>query len=155
MEMALEKGMCSMKISVDNGIADEGKDNSNNIFSVLIVDDCSVIRTIHKMFMTNLGMEVQVANDGKEAIELHRSGASFELILMDMEMPIMNGPEATRELRATGVNSPIIGITSCTSEPAIRVFMEAGLNDCVEKPLTIEKISHFLPPIKTNTKDDN
>lgn len=95
LKMAFEKGMCSSLSSMTiNDAMVDGNDNvDNNIFSVLVVDDDNFVRQIHKMVMIKLGMEVQVAKNGKEAVDLHRAGASFNLILMDMEMPIMNGHE--------------------------------------------------------------
>lgn len=60
--------------------------------SVLVVDDDPVIQKIHKMMLKKCKIfETQVAENGKQAIDLHRCGAIFDLILMDMEMPIMNG----------------------------------------------------------------
>lgn len=60
--------------------------------SVLVVDDDPVIQKIHKMMLKKCNiLETQVAENGKQAVDLHRCGAIFDLILMDMEMPIMNG----------------------------------------------------------------
>ncbi|KAJ8760541.1 hypothetical protein K2173_015208 [Erythroxylum novogranatense] len=122
-----------------------------NNFRVLVVDDDSVVRKIHEMMLSKHGMEVWLAENGKAAVDLHEAGARFNLILMDLETPIMNGREATRQLRAMGVDSAIVGVTSCTSELEQRNFMAAGLNDCVSKPLSIHKIASFLP--FTNTKN--
>ncbi|XP_061943835.1 two-component response regulator 24-like [Populus nigra] len=130
-----------------------GEENNNegkNSFTVLVVDDDTVVRMVHKMLVTSLGLKVQEARNGKEVVDLHINGASFDLILMDMEMPIMNGPAATRELRAMGVKSTIIGVTSCTFEFVHKDFIEAGLDHCVAKPLTIAQIVSFLPKSNNN-----
>ncbi|KAJ6858293.1 two-component response regulator 24-like [Populus alba x Populus x berolinensis] len=130
-----------------------GEENNNegkNNFTMLVVDDDTVVRMVHKMLVTSLGLKVQEVKNGKEAVDLHINGASFDLILMDMEMPILNGPTATRELRAMGVKSIIVGVTSHTSESIHKDFMEAGLNHCVAKPMTIAKIVSFLPKSKNN-----
>lgn len=66
---------------------------TTNKFSVLVVDDDLVIQRIHKVFLNRFGFETQVVGNGKEAVDLYRSGASFHLVLMDMEMPIMDGPK--------------------------------------------------------------
>ncbi|XP_061943836.1 two-component response regulator 24-like [Populus nigra] len=129
---------------------EENNTGGKNSFSVLVVDDDTVIRMVHRRLMTGLGLKVQEAKNGKEAVDLHINGASFDLILMDMEMPIMNGPTATRELRAIGVKSIIVGVTSHTSESIHKDFMEAGLNHCVAKPMTIAKIASFLPKSNNN-----
>lgn len=61
--------------------------------SVLIVDDDPLIQKIHRIMLKQFKLDVDVVENGKHAVDLHRSGASFNLILMDMEMPIMNGIE--------------------------------------------------------------
>ncbi|KAJ6349385.1 hypothetical protein OIU77_006884 [Salix suchowensis] len=141
--------MCSLQSSITRSKVmaggDENSDGGKTDFHVLVVDDSTVVRMVHRMLMTSLGWKVQEAKNGKEAVDLHINGAYFDLIFMDMEMPIMNGPTATRELRAMGVKSNIIGVTSCTFESAHKDFIEAGLNHCVSKPLTIAMISSFLP----------
>ncbi|XP_011002029.1 PREDICTED: two-component response regulator ARR22 [Populus euphratica] len=129
---------------------EENNNCGENSFSVLVVDNDTVIRMVHRMLMTSLGLKVQEAKNGKEVVDLYINGASFDLILMDMEMPIMNGPAATRELRAMGVKSIIIGVTSHTSESIHKDFIEAGLNHCVAKPITIAKIDSFLPKSNNN-----
>ncbi|KAG5224144.1 two-component response regulator ARR [Salix suchowensis] len=129
--------MCSLQSSITRSKVmaggEENSDAGKTDFHVLVVDDSTVVRMVHRMLMTSLGWKVQEAKNGKEAVDLHINGAYFDLIFMDMEMPIMNGPTATRELRAMGVKSNIIGVTS------------SGLNHCVSKPLTIAMISSFLP----------
>lgn len=61
--------------------------------SVLVVDDDPVIQKIHKMMLTKFKIisHTQVVKNGKQAVDLHHCGAIFDIILMDMEMPIMNG----------------------------------------------------------------
>jgi PleD family two-component response regulator len=95
-KMAFEKGASSLKsekiIETGNG------DGTNNLatekkYYVLVVDDDTVIRKIHSMILSKFPVEIQVAKNGKEAVDLFRSGAFFDLVLMDFEMPIMNGFE--------------------------------------------------------------
>ncbi len=62
-------------------------------FSVLIVDDDPIIRKIHRVLLSKFTTEILVAENGKEAVDRYRSGALFDLVLMDMDMPIMNGLE--------------------------------------------------------------
>lgn len=61
--------------------------------SVLIVDDCPFNRLLHNFLVTEMGLESHLAENGRIAVDLHHFGASFDLILMDMEMPVMNGVE--------------------------------------------------------------
>ncbi|EXB93126.1 Two-component response regulator [Morus notabilis] len=132
----------------ESTITDHGDDEDQKKLSVLIVDDSSLIRLLHMTMVTRAGMEAQLAEDGKKAVDLHRSRASFDLILMDMEMPVMNGVEATRELRAMGVETMIVGVTSNSEGPERQAFVEAGLNDCYTKPLNDDKVAALVQAIK-------
>ncbi|PPD94472.1 hypothetical protein GOBAR_DD08510 [Gossypium barbadense] len=89
-----------------------GEDVVNNNLSALVVDDSPLLRLLHDIHLKKYGLKVQVAENGKVAVDLFHLGASFDLVLMDKEMPVMNGVEATKELRAMGVTSMIVGVTS-------------------------------------------
>ncbi|GMN60183.1 hypothetical protein TIFTF001_029285 [Ficus carica] len=129
-----------------------GRDDQKKL-SVLNVDDCSFVRLRHDFLVTNVGLESHIAENGKIAVDLHRSGASFHLILMDMEMPVINGLQATKELRAMGVDTMIVGVTANDRGPERQAFVEAGLNDCITKPFTSDNIVALVQVIKdTNEK---
>ncbi|KAK7860201.1 two-component response regulator 24 [Quercus suber] len=104
--------------------------------TALVVDDDTINQMIHHRLLDNLGIRNQVVRNGKEAIDVHCSGKNFDLILMDMEMP------ATRKLRAMGIQSMIAGVSTNTRER--ENFMEAGLDDYQEKPLTTSKLVSIL-----------
>ncbi|KDP23753.1 hypothetical protein JCGZ_23586 [Jatropha curcas] len=130
--------------------------DTNSNFTVLLVDADSIMRAIHKLMLTEHGVEVEEAFNGKEAVDLHCVGLSYNLILMNLEMPVMNGYEATKELRDMGVYSAIVGVVSRNEEA--QHFMEAGLDGCVSKPLSIEKLAPFLPfpsTASTGESDDD
>ncbi|KAB5524562.1 hypothetical protein DKX38_022311 [Salix brachista] len=126
---------------IPTSMADQ--DQSNN-FSVLIVDDDRIVRETNRRFTALAGtqkqlrMEFQEAKNGKEAVYLHLAGASFDLILMDFQMPIMNGIQLLRQM---GVKSRIVGVTSESDQQA---FFDVGLNNCIQKPLNPAKIAEFL-----------
>ncbi|WRX09385.1 Signal transduction response regulator [Theobroma cacao] len=125
------------------------KEQSTKI-TALVVDDNRINRTIHRRLLNNLGVENEVVGNGKEAVDAHCSGKKFDLILMDMEMPIMNGIEATRKLREMGNRSMIAGVSSRSMEEDIQEFIEAGLDDYQEKPLTMSKLISLIRKIKLN-----
>ncbi|CAH8259278.1 unnamed protein product [Arabidopsis lyrata] len=109
--------------------------------NVLIVDDDPLNRRLHEMIIKTIGGISQTAKNGEEAVILHRGGASFDLILMDKEMPERDGVSTTKKLREMKVTSMIVGVTSLADQEEERkAFMEAGLNHCLEKPLTKAKI---------------
>ncbi|CAI0385289.1 unnamed protein product [Linum tenue] len=111
---------------------------------VLVVDDEPMMRTIHKAQLVRAGInDVEVAANGKDAVDLHVNGATFDLILMDLHMPIMDGCQATKELRAMGVKSSIVGVTSSGGAEKT-AFLASGLDDCVSKPFVLQQIAHYL-----------
>lgn len=64
-----------------------------NKMTALVVDDNMINRTIHRRLLDSLEIENEGAGNGKEAVDIHHSGKMFDLILMDMDMPVMNGTE--------------------------------------------------------------
>ncbi|WVZ09043.1 hypothetical protein V8G54_022389 [Vigna mungo] len=126
-------------------------DNSPTPLKVLIVDDDKVVRMTHKMLLDRVGVKDHVAvENGKEAVELHNNGQSFDLILMDKDMPVMNGIEATRTLRSMGVSCKIIGVSTSTSNQIyVQEFVEAGLDYFYTKPLTVKILGEILEKIKS------
>ncbi|XP_038682050.1 two-component response regulator 24-like [Tripterygium wilfordii] len=112
--------------------------------TALVVDDDRTNRIMHQMLLKKLGIDNQVVVNGKEAVDAHSSGQSFDLILMDMDMPVMNGIEATRKLRSMGIRSVIAGVSSHSVEGEVGEFIEAGLDDYQQKPLTTAKLLSIL-----------
>ncbi|KAM1349915.1 hypothetical protein PS2_003917 [Malus domestica] len=122
--------------------------NATTKITALVVDDSMVNQIIHHKLLENHGIEIQVVGNGKEAIDVHCSGKQFDLILMDMDMPVMNGIEATRTLRAMGIRSTIAGVSSHSSlSEDAQEFMEAGIDDYQEKPLTPAKLVSILQKV--------
>ncbi|KAK7336952.1 hypothetical protein VNO77_17506 [Canavalia gladiata] len=115
--------------------------------TALIVDDDLVIRMIHQKMLNSVGVKNKVAENGKEAVDIHHSGQSFDLILMDLDMPVMNGIEATKELRSMGIHSMIAGVSARSVEAQIEEFIEAGLDQYLEKPLTVAKLASIIHKI--------
>ncbi|KAG5043664.1 hypothetical protein JHK87_007579 [Glycine soja] len=109
---------------------------------------------VHRKMLNSVGLKIQVAENGKEAVEIHRSGQSFDLILMDRDMPVMNGIEATKTLRSMGINSTITGVSTRSVTAHIREFMEAGLDDYLENPLTLVKLTSIIHKMNKLIKSD-
>ena len=89
-------------------------------------------------------MEVTTASDGMKAFELRRE-SDFDIIFMDIEMPVMDGIEATSKiLYYEGVNQynhvPIIALTTNATEASIAKYTRAGMDDCIEKPIDADTI---------------
>ncbi|XP_030442516.1 two-component response regulator 24-like [Syzygium oleosum] len=145
--------MASPSTRIDGG-RDKDSDNSGSMrekLSVLIVDDDVLECRVHEMLVSELKVAKEVQTEmatNKEALDLHLSGPSFDIILMDIDSPIMDGPEVTEKLRANGVKSMIVGLTSQNAEADKAAFMATGLDECLEKPLTVEKIKSLVETLE-------
>ncbi|KAL0442465.1 UNVERIFIED_CONTAM: Two-component response regulator 24 [Sesamum latifolium] len=110
----------------------------------LVVDDDPLVRRIHGMLLARYGLETEGAENGKEAVDLFLAGKTFDLVLMDMEMPVMDGLQATQRLRGMGVSSMIVGVTARGLEAEKEAFMATGLDACCVKPLNAEAVISVL-----------
>ena len=107
---------------------------------VLIVDDDRVHQRIAQRLLQTLSCDVVLVDDGQQALECVEQQA-FDLILMDCEMPGIDGWAATQELRARGYTLPIVAITASISEMNRFRCFEVGMNDFLAKPLIPELIA--------------
>ncbi|AET03172.1 putative histidine kinase response regulator and transcription factor RR-A-type family [Medicago truncatula] len=125
--------------------------------TALVVDDDAMTRRIHQMTLSNLGVNNTCVKNGKEAVEIHQYGKKFDLILMDKDMPEMNGTEATKQLRLMGISSTIVGVSSHSMEEKEIVvkFMEAGLDEYLEKPLDKAKLNSILHAVEKIKEKEN
>ncbi len=119
---------------------------------ILLAEDNPLNQLVTKKLITDWGASIDIASHGREAIDKLRSG-SYDLVLMDLQMPEMNGLEATRVIRSTsGLNLqiPIIAMTANAFSGANDECIQAGMNDYVPKPIEItnlyRKIVHYLTP---------
>jgi CheY-like chemotaxis protein len=113
---------------------------------VLIVDDNATNRMVAEALCEMFDCTSEQAVDGVEALEAVQA-RSFDLILMDIKMPRMDGVAATRAIRAlTGPVSrtPIIALTANADPEDVRSYLEAGMNDVVEKPIKAERMLQAL-----------
>jgi len=114
--------------------------------SVLLVDDGEDNRAILRYLLEERGAQVETAEDGRQALErVLGGGKCYGLILMDMRMPVMDGFEATRELRAAGVRTPIIALTAYAMVSDRDRCLAAGCNEYLSKPVDERRlISHCV-----------
>jgi CheY-like chemotaxis protein len=103
--------------------------------SVLVVEDDSLSRKLMDILLRRMNCEVDMAKNGHEAI-LKASTKKFDVILMDIQMPLMDGLEATEFLRTHMQNeTPIIALTAKASREDDRKCIMAGMNDFLSKPV--------------------
>ena len=107
----------------------------------LIVDDVGLNRELIKAMLSSIdGLSIDEAADGKEAFEtFEKDPSKYSLILMDIQMPVMDGYESTRAIRALdndfAKNVPIIALTAASLESEIKKCIDAGMNDFIVKPM--------------------
>nr|GMD31245.1 two-component response regulator ARR22 [Ipomoea batatas] len=112
---------------------DIGSKNVWKGLRALVVVDHPATQMVHKMLLKKYVLEAQVAKNGDEAVVLHCFGARFDLLLMDKEMPVKDGVNATQELREMGLKSMIVGVTSHGPGAVRDEFIAAGLDECLMK----------------------
>jgi PAS domain S-box-containing protein len=114
----------------------------------LVVEDNPINQQITERALRTAGASVTVASDGQEAVRaLERE--RFDLIIMDLQMPVMDGYEATRRLREKlGLDTPILAMTAGATQGGRKRCLEAGMNDYMLKPFEIgdfyARITHLL-----------
>jgi two-component system sensor histidine kinase/response regulator len=121
---------------------------------ILVAEDNRINQKVALGLLGRLGYNAQVVPDGSEALNALRQ-AEFDLVLMDIQMPVLDGLEATRAIRSgkAGVLNPevpIVALTAHALKGEQETFLEAGMNDCLSKPLDAERLlrvlERFLPP---------
>ena len=118
--------------------------------NILVVDDSPPSRKMVARLLKNCGYSVVEAVDGQQCVDFMTQNVCaaendrVHMILMDYEMPILNGPKATQVLRQMGVVLPIIGLTGNVLPIDIELFLDHGANAVLTKPLNLNKFGEIL-----------
>jgi CheY-like chemotaxis protein len=138
----------SLPAAVDPGIAREEEAFRDAL--VLLVEDNPVNREVALSMLENLGCRVEMATDGLEAVEA-ASRTRFDLILMDCQMPRMDGYQATELIRQNEripcrepIRVPIVALTAHAMEGDRHQCLLAGMDDYLTKPFTQEQLRELL-----------
>jgi CheY-like chemotaxis protein len=113
---------------------------------VLVVDDGEVNQIVAVGMLRHLGYAAEVADDGEQALDAVRR-RRYDAILMDVQMPGMDGYDATREIRrleAAGSRTPIIAMTASATEGEIERCLDAGMDDYQSKPVQKAAVAEVL-----------
>ncbi len=112
-------------------------------FSVLVVDDNAINRRVALGQLEKLGCVACAVEDGAQALERLRS-TTFDLVLMDRHMPVMDGLDATRALRdlelPLGRHTPVVGVTASVLPEDLEACLGAGMDEVLTKPLALETL---------------
>ncbi|MGA9638853.1 response regulator, partial [Flavobacterium sp.] len=107
--------------------------SSSQVFTILVVDDNVINCTVTKKIIEKRNYKCSVVNSGQDAINFLENN-SFDAILMDINMPEMNGYEAAKIIRKMGITCPIIALTAYNKEEVIEQAVSAGMDDIIIKP---------------------
>jgi len=112
---------------------------------VLLADDNAINREVGVALLEELGLQVDTAVDGRDAVD-QVAATAYDLVLMDMQMPRLDGLAATREIRAspTGASLPVVAMTANAFDHNRDACLAAGMNDFVSKPVDIWQLATTL-----------
>lgn len=116
------------------------------MFRILIVDDTKSVHTFVKHLLNkNREIKTESVFNGSEALVLLKNDFAFDAILLDWEMPLINGPETLQALKRHGISIPVVMMTTKNSLTDIQTAMELGASEYIMKPFTedilVEKLS--------------
>lgn len=146
LESEVGKGSCfSFCIPIECVYEEVKEIPQDTIFTghALVVEDNSVNAKVLGSLLRNMGLTMDLAVNGKEAVELPNL-QRYDVIFMDLQMPVMDGFTATEQLRKKGVVAPIIAVTANTDHEARTRCWDVGMNDFLGKPVRKEMLLHTL-----------
>ena len=111
---------------------------------VLIVDDVDMNIYVAKGLMSPYGLQIESVKTGLGAIEKIRRGSDYDIIFMDHMMPVMDGMEATKQIRQLGYKKPIVALTANAVVGQSNIFLENGFDDFLSKPIDTRILDMLL-----------
>ena len=131
-------------------------EKDSTVRTVLVVDDSGPSRKVVCRLLRNAGYVCHQANDGQHCLEYFKqitaAGVIIDLILMDFEMPRLDGPSATKHLRGEGCKIPIIGVTGNVLPADRDHFLNHGANLVLHKPLRIAELEQAVSDLNNKPK---
>jgi len=111
--------------------------------NILVAEDNPSNQKLIEILLKRMGLQISLVEDGQRAVDATAS-QSFDLIFMDMQMPVMNGYEATEALRQEGLTTPIVALTANAMKKDKQKCLDAGCDGYLAKPVDREKLSEIL-----------
>lgn len=110
---------------------------------VLVVDDAKENRELLQLVIGEMSLEVDIAENGQEAVDAS-AAKDYDLILMDIQMPVMDGYEAARAMRSSGFSNPVVALTANAMKGFEKTVFEAGFSHYMTKPVDLDKLGDLL-----------
>lgn len=114
-----------------------------NKYHILLVEDEPINRKVLQFMLDNLACSYDIASTGNEAVSLALKN-TYDIIFMDIQLPDISGITVTEQLRAAGINTPIIATTAHALPDEKRSFLSVGMNDVLAKPFRQQQISEII-----------
>ena len=137
-------------LPLDEGAVSHADHNDDDIHkgrgeTILLVDDDVQLRTTNKSILMNLGYQVLVASEGREAVERFTANPGrVDLVMMDVVMPIMSGPAAVKEMRAIDPRVKVVYLTGYDSKGALTSQLDRSREVVLNKPCPISYLSRVI-----------
>lgn len=112
----------------------------NKEFTVMVVEDDDTNLLLFEKVLTGTKAKIILAPNGKVAVELFNKNPDIDIILMDLKMPVLNGFEATKIIKAKSPNTPIIAQTAYAFSDDATEALESGCDDYISKPIDMDKL---------------
>ena len=138
------------RIKASEGSLEQLEEADYSSKRILVVEDNDLNREIAQEILSMTGVKVETAENGKQAVDMVAASEEgyYDLILMDLQMPVMNGHDATRALRAMGRKDihelPIIAMTANAFLDDVQQSKASGMNEHMSKPLDIDQLQRML-----------
>lgn len=129
------------------GEASVAADPAGGALRILVADDTHVTRVFVTKLLERCGHRVTTVAGGAEAVAA-AAAAGFDLVLMDVHMPGMDGLQATQALRSAGFGAPVFALTATLANEDTAVCLAAGMDACLRKPLDLREFADELQRVR-------
>ena len=128
---------------VDDLNNNESPEKKNYSGHALIVEDSIANQTLLKLLLEKAGIESDICENGQQALEkIYQQ--SYDIVFMDIQMPVMNGYEATQAMRKAGITTPVVALTAGAMKGDDKKSLKAGCDEYLTKPLNVDKLKDVL-----------
>jgi CheY-like chemotaxis protein len=152
MDIPAESTLAPVKPRTSPDLSHGAKDQDRFTGQVLVAEDSPANQKLIGLHLKRLGLQATIVDNGKKAVDAV-ADHDFDLIFMDMQMPEMNGYDATRALRAQGETLPIVALTAYAMEEDDKKCYDAGCDDYLAKPMDRNKLIDVIRKYLPNEQD--